>query len=115
MRIAVKESKPRANMREMKMVYKGIISSLIPKVEPPRLKMSIEIGITRIPFSFNPLASASSARSIAPVLSIIPKAPPTISTKDTTSTALITPCIGALRICGIPCFKSPASLLLGTI
>ncbi|MNI05503.1 hypothetical protein D3C73_584570 [compost metagenome] len=115
MRIAVMESKPKANINGIKIAYNGMISSLIPKVEPPRLKITMAIGISNIPFVLSLPAKAINARSIAPVCKMIPKAPPTTRTKATTSAALIMPSIGALAIWAKPCLKSPCSLVLGTV
>ena len=78
-------------------------SSLMPKVDPPKLNRIIDIGITKIPLSPRTFAKVNSPRSMAPVFRIIPKAPPTMRTKATTSTAEIIPSAGAISIEEKPC------------
>ena len=85
------------------MATNGTDSSYIPNTAPPKENIVVIIGIIKISLPLNTLTILTIPKSIAFVLDIILKAPPTINKNAIISAPSIIPCIGACKTLNKSC------------
>ena len=89
----------------MKIRTKGIVSSDIPKIVPPREKRTMVTGMKyflRFGFRANAYATRCTPTAIAPVFWTTENAPPMMNTNAMICAACTNPLTGAVRIAPIP-------------